>query len=140
MPHKFILKTQSGNFYEILDESNAFGSDHWVSIIGGRRKALLCFGDLRKAESIMTQVNGRSPIEYLRVLEGQIGSALKTKNCLGKRLVFVEESQFKVAIQWLEQLQAANRANDRNRLSQLWSVLSKSVHSSTPVVEIFENF
>ncbi|HLD33401.1 MAG TPA: hypothetical protein VJB66_01655 [Candidatus Nanoarchaeia archaeon] len=48
MSKKFVLKTENGSFYEVIDESHLFASDIWVIMVNGKRHVILYFGKYRQ--------------------------------------------------------------------------------------------
>ena len=138
MSRKFILQTQSGSVYELFDETHLFGSDHWSIMYKGKKKAVLCFGDLRQAE--MNPAMGRAttgkPIDYMRALEGQIGKAIQSNACIGKVMFYIDESNFASAIKGLEELRIALSQMNRERASRIWNILSKAVGYTSKIIRI----
>ena len=138
MPKKYVLKTDSGSLYEVYDETHIFGSDHWILIRQGKRSAVICFGNLRQLQK--THLGGKVTDykEFLRAMEGEIGNALKTKSCIGKRLIYVDESNFNTAVQWLNLLHQSNKEGDRLKMARIWRAIEQSVGYTSKIVDVFE--
>jgi hypothetical protein len=94
MSKEYVLKTNSGSLYEVIDESHLLGFDVWVIMVKGKRNVILYFGKYRKmTPGILTIAKGRGETAYVKIkpLEGEVGMAITKGTCIGQNIFYVDE-------------------------------------------------
>jgi hypothetical protein len=97
MTKKYVIKTESGNFYEIIDESHLWHPDTWIIMFKGERQVILTFSKAKLKQTLMDVVRGR--VDYRksawRNLEGGIKTNFESGACIGHSVLFIEEKLIK---------------------------------------------
>jgi hypothetical protein len=126
---KYILKTESGSFYEVIDESHLFAPDTWMLMKNGKRHVILSFGKFR--QMIPNPNNpfggpGQSKEVKIRNLQGGVGNNIANGTCIGHSVFYIPENL------------VAPYMKKRNIPPAVWNnVISKHYGNTTKVKEIY---
>jgi len=91
MTHQYVIKTESGNFYEIIDESHLWHPDTRIIMSKGQRCVILSFSKYKIKQSIFDHARGRSGVKSWRELEGGVTANIKSGNCIRHMVLSINE-------------------------------------------------
>lgn len=146
MTKEFVLTTESGSTYRVIDHTHLFKMDHWLTHKEGEHKqyAILCFGNFRELRAgallggNLEAVRQNTKHVLLRILEKEIGKAITSKSCIGKTMVYVSESDFKVALDIINKSKEAEVKNAKLEEARLWRELATYAGNTTKIVSVTE--
>lgn len=97
MSRNYVIKTDGGNLYEIIDESHLWHPDTWIILINKVRFVIISFSALKIRQTLTDAVAGR--VDYRNAdwkhLEGGVGANINSGHCIGHAAIFIKEELIK---------------------------------------------
>lgn len=123
---EYVLKTRSGSFYEILDESHLWFSDTWIVIVNGERCVVMSVADVASRQTLIDVAKGRVPAPTIRNLEDGVGSHIERGTCKGHAIVYVKETLIRPYLK------------TRKVPAATWQEISNEVGNTSPIVAVYK--
>lgn len=128
MDQKYLLKTESGNYYEVIDETHLFGQDTWIILKNNVRNIIIAVGKLR--ERVPGPLGGAIPLQtqkYFKQLDGEIKNAFVNGKCVGQVILYVPE-----------QLLAPHLKTKTISKEEWTRITSNSMGNTSTVIEVYK--